>query len=464
MNRMSAKPPSSIASLERMPDTDTPFSGDCFARGEFANRLTRLVKNMRQGGVLAIDAQWGEGKTWFGRHWQASLRADGWKTVYVDAFSADYVEDPFHLLVAELAELWKGDPQGAKDWLARAIPIARFMATAAPKVLLRAGSAFLLGSDAAKSASDNVLKVLEKGGGALSDEVEDAASKSIGKYIDALRERQSSVDGLRSKLAGFASELDRPLLVFVDELDRCRPDFALAFLERIKHLFEVPNVVFVLLLNRQQLEETVRTAYGANSDASAYLQRFITYAVRLPRAASIRHRQSSFSARFLRRRCVDLGIASGDGVSTFTSPGQIPNLSEFCDEFATYAATFGLSYRDCERALSYFIVARSDVPLDILSFVIFLKTKHPTLLDELMLAVPSRNRAYDKVSQILGSHVGAEAPSLVRMQMLLAAYHTGIAATPEALDQLGFGSNKQQAISIVRECFSRSHAAIELLE
>jgi len=59
----------------------------------------------------------------------------------------------------------------------------------------------------------------------------------------------------------------------VDELDRCRPDFALGLLERIKHLFDVEGIAFVLLVNRSQIEGYIRTVYG-NADAEAYLLKF----------------------------------------------------------------------------------------------------------------------------------------------------------------------------------------------
>ncbi|WP_081764293.1 P-loop NTPase fold protein [Sphingobium sp. Ant17] len=65
-----------------------------------------------------------------------------------------------------------------------------------------------------------------------------------------------------------------PIFVVVDELDRCRPDYAIALLESIKHLFDVPGVVFVIALHGRQLTASIEAVYGAKFDATAYLRRF----------------------------------------------------------------------------------------------------------------------------------------------------------------------------------------------
>ena len=62
-------------------------------------------------------------------------------------------------------------------------------------------------------------------------------------------------------------------MVMIDELDRCRPSYAVEFLETAKHLFVVNQVVFVLAINRKQLAHAVRALYGNEFEAEAYLRR-----------------------------------------------------------------------------------------------------------------------------------------------------------------------------------------------
>ena len=78
----------------------------------------------------------------------------------------------------------------------------------------------------------------------------------------------------------------KQLVFFVDELDRCRPDFAITLLERIKHLFNVERIVFVLALDREQLRNTVRCFYGSGDHADTYLRRFIDFSFQLPKPSA----------------------------------------------------------------------------------------------------------------------------------------------------------------------------------
>ena len=68
----------------------------------------------------------------------------------------------------------------------------------------------------------------------------------------------------------------------IDELDRCRPSYAVELLETAKHLFDVDRIIFVLALNREQLEYAVKALYGNMFDAEGYLRRFFDLDFRLP--------------------------------------------------------------------------------------------------------------------------------------------------------------------------------------
>ena len=74
----------------------------------------------------------------------------------------------------------------------------------------------------------------------------------------------------------------RPLVVVIDELDRCRPSYAIELLEVAKHLFTVDHIVFALAVNRAELAQSVRALYGASFDAKGYLRRFFDVDFRLP--------------------------------------------------------------------------------------------------------------------------------------------------------------------------------------
>lgn len=72
------------------------------------------------------------------------------------------------------------------------------------------------------------------------------------------------------------------LVVFVDELDRCSPMYAVRFLERVKHFFDCPKVKFVFATNLRQLGATIQNFYGASFDSTKYLNKFFDFTVELP--------------------------------------------------------------------------------------------------------------------------------------------------------------------------------------
>lgn len=73
-----------------------------------------------------------------------------------------------------------------------------------------------------------------------------------------------------------------PFLIFIDELDRCRPTYAIAMLERIKHLFNIPGIAVVLATDTSQLAHSIKSVYGQDFDSQKYLQRFLSRTYPLP--------------------------------------------------------------------------------------------------------------------------------------------------------------------------------------
>ena len=94
---------------------------------------------------------------------------------------------------------------------------------------------------------------------------DDYVSKKVKEFIDSL-----------------IGESNKRLVIFIDELDRCKPDYAIRFLERIKHYFDDDRVIFVFSVNLLQLQYTVKNYYGANFDATRYLDKFFDLRCSLP--------------------------------------------------------------------------------------------------------------------------------------------------------------------------------------
>lgn len=78
------------------------------------------------------------------------------------------------------------------------------------------------------------------------------------------------------------SEKSDRLVVFIDELDRCKPDYAVRMLERIKHFMDDERVTFVISTNIEELQHTIRKHYGNRFSADIYLNRFFDLTVQMP--------------------------------------------------------------------------------------------------------------------------------------------------------------------------------------
>lgn len=244
---------------------ENPFANDKLERKHLCNILTDVVSFYGQSGcVLALGGEWGSGKTTFVKMWRQHLNNRGFKTLYFNAWASDYTEDPLIALIAELSEL-SADNGTINKIAAGAVRIT---------------------ASVLKSTLKGVLK---KATGIDADVISDAIDESIDigkKYLDKFEEQKTTLEEFKENLRKYIAENagENPIVFFVDELDRCNPHYAVAVLERIKHLFEIPNIVFVLAVNKKELSNAIQGYYGSSKiDSDEYLRRFIDIDFVLPK-------------------------------------------------------------------------------------------------------------------------------------------------------------------------------------
>ncbi|WP_321364807.1 P-loop NTPase fold protein [uncultured Celeribacter sp.] len=237
-------------------------------RAPDGKKLSDLVERIEEPMVIAVDAPWGAGKSvflkcWVGEHIKAE-HGNKATTVYFDAFQHDFLDDPLIALTGVIAERFKRVSSKSKKW--------RPVKEAASKLVRPAAR---IGLALATAGASEAAGVIVDAGLAAGSEELAKASEKFWKKEDGKR---AAMQSFRDALEQLAAE--QKLVIVVDELDRCRPDYALNLLEVIKHFFNVPNVHFVLGVNLTELENSVRARYGAGVNASKYLQKF--YNVRMP--------------------------------------------------------------------------------------------------------------------------------------------------------------------------------------
>ena len=246
---------------------DQPFKNCKLDREKYAEILKTIITTYEKGFVLAINGRWGTGKTTFVEMWKAYLELDNFHTLYFNAWENDFISDP---LVGLLGELKKINPQEkTKAALTSAI-------NTAGKIVLKAAPAMFKGV-VKKYAGEDIVNIFYDG-------IEEGASM-LKKEIENYESQKYSLKQFREELEKYVDEIcdKKPLIFIIDELDRCNPHYAVKTLERIKHLFNIPNIVFVLSIDKEQLSNSIRGYYGSNLIAAdEYLKRFIDIEYILP--------------------------------------------------------------------------------------------------------------------------------------------------------------------------------------
>lgn len=260
---------------------NTAFEGDLWERKALGEHLTRYVDRLKVGAVLALDARWGEGKTWFARHWQKHLEQTEHQVIYLDAFANDYLDDPFLIISSEIASTLENntDPDLLKSFKQKAAKAYQVLLPNLPQLIIGLG----LNLIGAGFLSSTVKKTYE-GGKDLVDGIAESLSEqikeNIEKKIEDYETEKQSLNSFKDSLRDLAKKLDKPLVFIIDELDRCRPDFSIRMIERIKHFFDIPNIIFVLVMDKTQLTKVICHNYGYDNEVSEeYLDKFIDFTI-----------------------------------------------------------------------------------------------------------------------------------------------------------------------------------------
>ena len=248
----------------KLPEPDVsaeePWADDVLDREQLAARLTNLIRNQSAPLTFSIHGNWGTGKTFLLKRWQKDLEAQGFKAIYFNAWEDDFCDDPLLAILGQMSEYFKED--GLKALARRAAEVA--------VPLIR----------------ENALGVLKATTGVTPKVNQDQGEKV---FLEAYLEQRCTKEKLKKRLAEMSAkvvaETKHPMVFIIDELDRCRPTFAIELLERVKHIFDVPNLVFVFGLNRDELSKSLQSVYG-KIDSDVYLRRFFDMEFTLPEVDS----------------------------------------------------------------------------------------------------------------------------------------------------------------------------------
>ncbi|MND11414.1 KAP family P-loop domain protein [compost metagenome] len=355
---------------------------DIFNRKKLFQQIVRLIQHSPDNSlVFALDDKWGNGKTTFVKMLHSEIsKSEDYEidALYFDSFENDYQNDPF-ISISSLLYSYISSKKSIKK------NVGDKILTGMRKV---GASLFLNGSKLAiTSISAGLVSgtKLDEIGGVISDSLKEEVEGFIENRIKSSNEEKANIESFKDSLKQINKDSNRKTLVIIDELDRARPDYALDLLERIKHLFSVDGLIFLLVMNREQFEKSISCRYG-DIDARLYLNKFIHYWFTLPKK----------NAHSMHVAVGESPTTIYDYITYIIEKNKINTISRN----GTFVKTLSFlieknkgSLRETERCLS--VLAVIDNPDELakttsnyynasLALIVFLKVFNPNLLDELI--------------------------------------------------------------------------------
>ena len=284
---------------------------DLLGRKTFAKQLTKLVKTStaahEEAFVLSLNAKFGSGKTYFLKLWKNYLDTTNkgeFQTIYINAWESDYANDPIIPIIAALTKMADNRESG-NDFSEIFVNVCYQLVE--------------------KHTGIDVKKTL----------IESKKHNEIGKaLLKDFNEQASLRSDMRKALENYVKQLEcKKLIIIIDELDRARPDYSVNFLEAIKHIFSVEGICFILAVDRDKIEKSVKCLFG-DIDFGSYYRRFVAQENDLPEPAFEEYRRFCDSL---------LGNFENDSSARIGTP------------FSRIAYTFGLTPREIEEASRRFM-------------------------------------------------------------------------------------------------------------
>lgn len=258
------------------------WEDDRLGYAKIGESFSRLVRTIKDGRVISIEAGFGRGKTFFRKKWAEQLREEGQVVIELDVLRSDHSGDAMVTLLGAMTDAVPKEETARREKAFKsAKKLGALAARTGARVLLRAGAEEViehLSETAQDKVGDDLKGVVESVGEGLSNE----AGKIIAAQLVAEKARADlpkTLQDLRAALVG--EDTDKPVIVIVDELDRCHPDYAIAFLEAMKVTFQEAGFVFCLMVNADYLETLAKHRFGSSDTGEKYLDKFVDLRLKL---------------------------------------------------------------------------------------------------------------------------------------------------------------------------------------
>lgn len=209
--------------------------------------------------VYSISAEFGVGKTFFCERLADILEQDGIPVSMLNIWKMDFYDNPLIPLLIKLQDVYIKNNK-FRIWVSNKLKFSINITTWLFKRFL-------------KYFGFNIDKIIR-----LYKQLKPSKSKLYNSYL----EYEAQLHKTKNFLSAWAKRINKPIIIIIDELDRCRPDYAVKTLETLKHFFDIPGFVFVLAIDEVQLKSSVETLYGTKN-FDGYKRKFINNSFVLPK-------------------------------------------------------------------------------------------------------------------------------------------------------------------------------------
>lgn len=234
----------------------------------FANILKQ--EKFTEGGnskVYAISAEFGIGKTFFCEKLQDVLKQGGIPVSMLNIWKMDFYENPLVPLLINLQQtytMYSNTPEAFPN----------------PKKLLNMFKSLVAGISV-EAHAPLFGKIVIDGEKIINCHENLKNTEAKNSIYTEYKQFETELNNLKSFLGDWAKSMNKPIVIIIDELDRCRPDYAVKTLEILKHFFDIKGFVFVLAIDEEQLKNSVETLFGTKN-FDGYKRKFINNSFILP--------------------------------------------------------------------------------------------------------------------------------------------------------------------------------------
>lgn len=267
-----------------------------FGRGKDIQEFIEGLELIEGNAFISLDAKWGDGKTFFVRQIEETLkffRAEKMETEekpLKDLDSYEYLKGSVavkqtkveHIYLPVYYNAWMYDDHN--DPLMSLLLVMTKQCGGSYNTKINTKS---LGERLLTVASSLPISIKKINPAVLIKDIQDGKVD----IMSAVKTEEDVKECVRNVFNEIIVEETEKLVVFIDELDRCKPSFAIEMLERIKHYFDDERIIFVVSLNKEQLIHTISNYYGSEFDATRYLNRFFDVSINLPEISMYQKQQ-----------------------------------------------------------------------------------------------------------------------------------------------------------------------------